>query len=104
MPSQPPLPSELPTYFQALINIVGFLIASVAVWYAYFVKGRSKADTDAPPALDNIRALKSIADDVKRLANASEKIYDVLKHESDEAEIQRRVKEQLLREGLNRLD
>lgn len=101
MPGQTNHLSDLPTYFQALINIVGFLIASVAVWYAYFVKGRSKADVGTPPALDNIRALKSISEDVERLANAADKIYDVMKHESDEAEIQRRVAEQLRREAQN---
>lgn len=99
-------PGDIPVYIQALLNLIAFLIAAVAVWYAYFVKGKDKASgtADLPDIISSFDArvwrgmgedFKRLTKDVNRLATAAEKIEAVLQHDSTEAEIERRVKEQL---------
>lgn len=87
---------EIPAYIQALLNIIAFFVAAAAMWYAYFVKGRHKAGLgDQENGLTNYKLIYKMNDNLFRIANSLEQIHDIVKHDSDEAEIQRRVKERL---------
>jgi len=94
MPGAPDLPPEIPSYFGALLNIIAFLIAGSAAWYAYFVKGKEKSSTGDVPWID-ARTVRHIGEDLRRLADSAEAIAALLKHEAEENEIQRRVQEAL---------
>lgn len=98
---------DIPAHLQYLLNIVGFLLASAAVWYGYFIKGKKEsavATPTAPPStfnsfvvVDSDFAEKLLAEH-RRIAVVSEKIYAIMKHESTEAEIRRRVRQELARD------
>lgn len=88
--------TEIPAYLQTLINIVGFLIAATAVWYAYFVKGKGELKASAPTVLSSYdKQLRNINENLYRIANSLEKIEHIIKKNADEEEIARRVEERL---------
>lgn len=97
----------IPVQVQAVLNAVAFLIAATAMWYAYFIKGKSKADDkgdDYPRAQRlpfTFEDVQSICTNLDRIAEAAEKIEGIMKHEADEAEIARRVRIELLRHKRN---
>lgn len=104
MPEQLNSINEIPTYIQALLNIIAFLITAVAVWYGYFVRGRDKANSnlsDYTKSFD-LKVFRKLGEDVNRIANSLEQIYTTMKHDSDEAEIARRVEEHLIRQQRGR--
>lgn len=97
----------IPVQVQAILNAVAFLIAATAMWYAYFIKGKSKAanEGDEYPRVQRhpftFEDVHSICTNLERIAVSAENIHEIMKHEADEAEIARRVRMELLQHKRN---
>lgn len=87
--------TDLPSYFQALLSIIGFLIASAFAWYAYYVKGKKEIQSATEVPWFDLKVFRKMGEDLTRLADVAEKSYTILKKNSEEAEIQRRVDDEL---------
>lgn len=92
----------IPVQLQAILNAVAFLIAATAMWYAYFIKGKSKAadEGDDYPRVQRhpftFEDVQNICENLGRIATSAEKMEAIMKHEADEAEIARRVRMELI--------
>lgn len=102
-------PHEIPVYLQALLNIIAFLVAAVAVWYAYFIKGIRASKTESITGFRlpfDDRFVERFGEDIGRMADATEhiktsiqSIKETMRKSADEAEIERRVSERIKARG-----
>lgn len=97
----PPDPTQIPAYLQALLNIIAFLISATAVWYAYFIKGKSQASpsqgTPNSSLVFEVEMVRRISRDLNRMAESMEEMLNLMKKGEVEAEIERRVRQELKR-------
>lgn len=96
----------LPESLTTILNAIAFLVAATGVWYAYFIKGK-KAATQAAQEVDvaskhlvvspiDGQLIVTMSANMERVANALEQVASIMQHNQTEAEIERRVREQLL--------
>lgn len=96
-------PNEIPQNIQVVLNSVAFLIAAVVTWYAYFIKGkRSSSNPGAinPQPLQanatvDPETIRQILFNVIKISDAQEAMLKLMQKGAIEAEIARRVKEEL---------
>jgi hypothetical protein len=97
--------SGLPESLKVALNAIAFLAAATSVWYAYFVKGKKAAVTaseEVEVASKHLvispvdgQVLHTLSHNIERVADALEEISSTMHRSATEAEIERRVREQL---------